>query len=103
MRGGVAGEAQVLLALAEDFVHDGGRNAVAAEAADGQVIAVVDQAGDGVGDGGELVGEARGLSAKNWRARLAEGSAKRGPSPWERDVHDRDQESSSVAGTSATD
>ena len=57
MRGGVAGEAQPLLALADDFVDDGGGNAVAAEAADGEVVAVVDEAGDGVGDGGELVDE----------------------------------------------
>ena len=75
---------EVLLALAEDFVDDGGRQAVAAEAADGEVIAVVDQAGDGVGDGGELVGEGRGLAANASRARSADGSAKRGPVPWER-------------------
>ena len=49
--GGVAGEAEVLLALAQDLVDDGGRDAVGAEAADGEVVAVVDQPGDGVGDG----------------------------------------------------
>ena len=68
VRGGVAGEGEVLLALAQDFVDDGDRQPVAAEAADGEVVAVVDQPADGVGDGRELVGE---------RARLvAEGGAK---------------------------
>ena len=42
--GGVAGEAEVLLALAEDLVDDGGGEAVGAEAADGEVVAVVDEA-----------------------------------------------------------
>ena len=87
VRRGVAGEAQVLLALAEDFVDDGGGHAVAAEAADGEVVAVVDQTGDGVGDGGELIGQGTRLARRRpARARSADGSVKRSPSPWEK-VH----------------
>jgi hypothetical protein len=54
--GGVAGEREVLPALADDLVADGGRDAIGAEAADREVVAVMDKAADGVGDGGELVG-----------------------------------------------
>ena len=38
--------------------------AVAAEAADGQVVAVVDEAGDGVGDGRQLVGQGARLGGE---------------------------------------
>ncbi len=61
VRGGMAGEAEPLLALAYDFMDDGGRNPSTAEAADGQVIAVVDESGDGVGDGGDLIDDGAGL------------------------------------------
>src|SRR5207244_2718626 len=57
VRGGVAGEPEPLLALAEDLVEDRGGQAVAAEAADGEVVAVADETGNGVGDSGDLVGQ----------------------------------------------
>ena len=60
---------EVLLALAQDLVDDGGRDAVAAEAADGEVVAVVDEPGDGVGDGRELVGEGARLVGESARGR----------------------------------
>ena len=64
---------EVLLALAQDFVDDGGGDAVAAEAADGEVIAVVDQAAHGVGDGGQLVGQGARLAGEERRARVGGG------------------------------
>src|SRR5260370_886132 len=45
----------------EDGVGGGGGDAVGAEAADGEVIAVAHQAGDGVADGGQLVDAAARL------------------------------------------
>jgi hypothetical protein len=62
--GGVAGKGQVLLALAEDLVNHRGRQAVAAEAADGEVVTVADQPGHGVGDSSELVGQRPGLAGE---------------------------------------
>ena len=64
MRGGVAGEAEILLALTEDLMHHGDRQPGDAEAAEGEIIAVGHQPGHGLGDGGELIGEGRGLEAK---------------------------------------
>ena len=61
-------------------MDDGRRDAVAAEAADGQVVAVVDEPGDGVGDGGELVDQGRGFAANAARAASGSGSVKRRPS-----------------------
>ena len=57
MRRRVAREPQVLRVPADDLVDDGGRNAVRAEAADGEVVAVVDESPDGVLDGSELIDE----------------------------------------------
>src|SRR5437773_1447087 len=50
MRRGVAGKGQVLLVLADDFMANRRRQAVTAEAADGEVIAVVQESSDGVVD-----------------------------------------------------
>ncbi len=75
VRRGVAGDSQVLLFLADDLVADGAGEAITAEAADREIIAVVDEAGHGVFDGHQLIGLAHGLVRKNSRARLADGSA----------------------------
>ena len=55
--GGVAGEAEVLPALAEDLVADGRGDAVGAEPAGGEVVAVVDEPPHRLGDGHDLVDE----------------------------------------------
>ena len=60
----VAGEAEVLLPLADDLVADGGGDAVGAEPADGEVVAVVDEAPHGVGDGHDLVDQPARLGAR---------------------------------------
>ena len=82
VRGGMAGETQILLALAEDFMGDGRGQADRAETANGQVVAVVDQTSTASATVVSLSVSARGLPAKPWRARLAEGSVKSGPMPW---------------------
>ena len=41
VRGGVAGKGKVLFSLTQDFVDDRGRQSIAAEATDREVIAVV--------------------------------------------------------------
>ena len=45
VRRGVAGDREILLVLADDLVADGAGEAIAAEAADREIIAVVDEAG----------------------------------------------------------
>ena len=52
----VSGEAEALSALAQDLVQDGRRNAGAAEAAAGEVIAVVNEAADGFRHGHDFIG-----------------------------------------------
>ena len=54
---GVAAEAEVLAALAEDLVADGIGDAAGAEAAGGEVVAVVHEALHRLGDGHDLVDE----------------------------------------------
>ena len=48
MGGRVAGKPQVLPALTDDLVNDGRGNPHAAEAADGEVIPVVNKTGNGI-------------------------------------------------------
>ena len=54
---GVAGEIQVLPALADDLVAHRGGDAVATEPADRQVVAVADLSGHGVADRRDLVAQ----------------------------------------------
>src|SRR5205085_7959412 len=51
----VACDSEVLFALTDDLVRDGGRQAVSAEAADRQIVAVVDQPANGVAHRRDLV------------------------------------------------
>lgn len=53
--GGVAGDAEVLASLAEQFVQHRGGDAGAAEPPRGEIVAVADQAAHRLGDGGSLV------------------------------------------------
>ena len=87
MRGGVAGEAQLLLALAQDLVQHGGGNAGAAEAADGEVIAVVDEAADGLGDGRDLVGQGSRLVGEELAGVIRGGIGEQGAVTLGEDVH----------------
>src|SRR5438105_2738219 len=68
MRRRVSGKTQILPPLSDDLVHDCRGNTVAAKAADGQIVAVVRQASDGILDGSELVRQgarfARKISAR---------------------------------------
>src|SRR5262245_28454224 len=64
MRGRVSGEAQVLLPLPDNFVANRRRQPVAAEAADGQVSPVGNQASHGSGDGRYLVGQRSGFGGE---------------------------------------
>ena len=75
----VAGERQVLLLLPEDLVDDGGWDAVHAEPADGQVVAVADVPAHGLGTDMRLSASARGWAAKASRAASGSGSVKRRP------------------------
>ena len=54
-----------MLTLPQDFMDDGDRQSIAAEAADGEIVAVADQPADGVGDRSELVGEGAGFVAES--------------------------------------
>ncbi len=62
--GRVAGKAQPLLALADDLVQDRGGNAVGPKAADGQVVAIVEQAADSLGRRGQLLDQGPGFAEK---------------------------------------
>src|SRR5262249_10211912 len=64
MRRGVPGEAEVLLALADELVDDSGRNAVRAEATDGEVLAVAHEIAYGVRDGRDLVAQCPRLACE---------------------------------------
>ena len=57
VRGGVAGEAEVLPALAEDFVAHRVGDAVRPESAGGEVVAVVDKPPNRLCDGHDLIDE----------------------------------------------
>ena len=70
VRGGVAGEAELLLALPEDFVDDCRGNAVAAEAAAGEVVAVVDQPVHRLGDRAYLVDQRARLAGERGTGRF---------------------------------
>src|SRR5262249_8773613 len=79
VRGGVPGEAQLLPVLPHDLVDDRRGDAVGAEAADGQVVAVMDEPTDGVGDGGELVGAGAGLGGEEGAGVFGGGVVEEGP------------------------
>src|SRR5262249_34580350 len=60
----VAGEAQVLLPLAQDLMNNGSRNAVAAEAADREIIAGMYEVAHRLAHGPDLVGQGARLGGK---------------------------------------
>ena len=64
MRRRVPGKAKMLLALPEDLVQDCRWDAIAAETADGKIIAVMHQAGDGLLNRCSLIGERAWLGSK---------------------------------------
>jgi hypothetical protein len=74
----VAGEAQALAVLADDLMDHRGGNAVAAEAADGEVVAVVDEPADRLGDGGQLVLAGARLTGEKSTSGLGRGVAEKG-------------------------
>ena len=61
MRGRVSCEREILFALPEDFVQGRRRQAVAAKAADGEIIAILHEPGYSVSDRGDLVGKSSRL------------------------------------------
>ena len=78
---------ELLLALAQDLVQHGGGNACAAEPADGEVIAVVDEAADGLGDRHDLVGQGSRFVGEELAGAIRGGIAQQGAVTLGEDVH----------------
>src|SRR5262249_38379996 len=57
VRRSVPGEAEILLALADDLVNDGGGDAIGAETANGEIVPFADEFANCISDGVDFVGE----------------------------------------------
>ena len=62
--GGVARQAQIALALAENLMEDRRRQTIGPEAADGQIVAVANQPRDSISHRRQLVGQGSRLARK---------------------------------------
>lgn len=89
VRGGVASEAELLLPLPDDLVTDRRRQAVAAETADGQIVAVVDQSRHRFRDRRQLVGQGPRLGGEEFTSFVGRGIGKKSSiATWKR-IHDK--------------
>ena len=87
MRRGVPGHGQVLLALPQDLVHDGGGQTIRAETTHGQVVAILDERRHGLLHGRQLVGEGPILASEELPRLIRGGVGIKLAERWKRKIH----------------